>query len=118
MMTPDAKPYRWATGLMDFRKEMSESDVVKSCLHWLLYHGCFVWRNNTGRRGRVSYGLQGSADIIGITPSGKFIGIECKVGKNKPDQEQIAFGGEISTRKGIYMVAYSSHDLEQLRGQL
>jgi predicted RecB family endonuclease len=81
--------------------------------------GCLVWRNTTGQayQGRVIHndGRQvtlaesrvivfglcvGSADIIGITPDGRFLAVEVKAGKDtiKPEQQRFidavqAFGG-------------------------
>ena len=99
--------------------DIPESQVVKSCLHWLLIHGCYVWRNNTGAhqnektKSYIRYGLPGSADIIGLTPSGKFIAIECKSAKGKLKYTQITFGNRILEKNGIYLVARSIDDLER-----
>lgn len=71
--------------------------------------GCMVWRNVTGTayQGRkvhsdgrtitladsrvIVFGLVGSADIIGLTPEGQFIGIEVKAGTDQPSNEQRAW---------------------------
>jgi len=97
---------------------MSETEVVNSCIRWLLLNGCFVWRNNTGayksEGGRfIRYGCKGSPDIIGMTASGRFIGVECKYGKGKLQGTQKAFGEKIVSHGGIYIVAYSIDDLEK-----
>lgn len=50
-----------------------------------------LWRNNTGRRGGVSYGLgRGSADWIGVG-WGRFIAIECKDDDGVVSADQVAW---------------------------
>ena len=116
---PDLKPKR--------RKQefhVPESLIVNTCIRWLWHHGCFVWRNNTGawkpRGGKrpIRYGKPGSPDIIGITPSGRFIGVECKSGKNKINPLQMAFQTDVLLHKGIYITAYSVDDLEAEKGRI
>lgn len=76
-------------------------------------------RNNTGRRGNVSYGLGvGSSDIIGytsvtITPEmvgtkvAVFTAVEVKKLGGKPTLEQLEFNNAISVAGGIAFVADS-----------
>ena len=45
--------------------------------------GIWAWRNNTGRKGDVQFGITGQADITGIV-NGKRLEIEVK----KPGQER------------------------------
>ena len=103
---------------------MSEGDVVNSCLRYLLMQGCYVWRNNTGgykpegSKRYIRYGKKGSADIIGLTSTGRFIAVEAKFGRNKPTTEQLLFGNEIMRRGGIFVVAYSVDDLEAIKDML
>ena len=90
--------------------------MVNSCLRWLLYQGCFVWRQNSGAYKSetgtwVRYGLTGSSDIIGTTPTGRFIAVECKSEKGKATPEQVRFLAEITNRGGIGVVARSVDDL-------
>lgn len=100
---------------MDF---VSESAIVNACMKWLLLHGCYCWRNNSGAykpEGTsrfIRYGLRGSADILGITPSGRFIAVECKQKGNKQTEYQIEFQERITQKSGIYIVAYGTDDLE------
>jgi len=91
----------------------TESQTVKLCLEWLKAHGCYVWRNNTGRRGAVSYGHKGSADIIGVSRRGRLIAIECKTDKGKISPEQEEFGKEINDRFGFYLVVRDIKELER-----
>ena len=97
---------------------MSESQVVQSCIQWLLMKGCFIWRNNTGAHKTeaghyVRFGLKGSPDIIGMTKRGQFVGVEAKYGKNTLSPEQQVFGAKSKEHNGIYIVAYSTDDLEK-----
>lgn len=75
-----------------------------------------VWRNETGAvrkgAGMIRYGLIGSPDIIGIMgPNGKWLGIECKVGKDIQREAQKNFEEMIASRGGIYIVAYNVSDV-------
>lgn len=100
---------------------MSENKVVDSCIKWSFAHGCYVWRNNTGAykpegtNRYIRYGLSGSSDIIGLTQSGRFIGVECKWGKNKLTENQEKFRDRIVGNNGIYVTAYSIDDLEKVK---
>ncbi len=65
--------------------------------------GHYVWRNNTGRRGRVSYGEPGSGDVIGLTRTGLFIGVEIKAQTgDKLSDDQIKFREAIESRRGLF----------------
>lgn len=97
---------------------MSENLVVDACIKWLLLNKYYVWRNNSGayktESGHyVRYGLKGSADILGLTPKGQFIAVECKFGTNKLQLSQEAFRDKVLSCNGIYIVAYSVDDLEK-----
>lgn len=106
---------------------MSEQQLVNAAKNYLMIKGCFVWRNNSGvtrstytdkrgvRRDRMwRSGVRGGADIIGITKTGQFIAIECKIGRNKPTDIQNAFLHEIESRGGITGVIYSLEDLQKI----
>ena len=77
---------------------------------------CRVWRCNTGRllnpqSGRwISFGLKGSADILGILRGGRFLAIETKTPEGRLRPEQRAFRGMILTFGGVYVVARSVAD--------
>lgn len=103
---------------------MSEQKLVNEIKSYLNSQGYFVWRNNSGvtrstytdrrgiRRDRMwRSGVRGASDIIGITPNGKFIAIECKVGYNKPTPHQDLFLNEVKTRGGIAGVVKSLDEL-------
>jgi hypothetical protein len=99
---------------------MSESDVVNTCLKWLLWNGYHAWRHNTGgykpegSKRFIRYGAKGSPDIVAVQPiTGRFVGVECKSRGKTTSPDQKAFGDEITKRGGIYIVAYSVDDLER-----
>jgi hypothetical protein len=105
-----------------------ESDVQKVCLQYLKAADYYIWRNNTrvvnmigagGRYRPISFGFKGSADIIGVTPTGRFLAVECKRplgprgGHNgsKQSDDQIEFEKEVKKRNGIYLMVRSLDDL-------
>ena len=92
---------------------MSESDIQREILAYLKVIRMYHWRNNTGRRGTVSYGFPGSADIIGILPTGHFFGIECKGEHGKQSDKQREFELNINANNGLYILAYSLQDLKK-----
>ena len=61
-------------------------------------------------RGIFSYGLKGSADILGILKDGRFLAIEIKTGKAKQSAVQKNFGAMIQKFGGVYMVCNSSKE--------
>jgi|TARA_Y100000310_G_scaffold110581_1_gene108968 Holliday junction resolvase len=105
---------------------MKEQDLVKLIIDYLLLKGHFVWRNNTGltkakyinkqgiAKNRVwRSGVPGSSDILGISQNGKFIAVECKIGKNRPTEKQQEFLGKIRGHGGYAIVAHSLEDVEK-----
>lgn len=97
---------------------MKESVIQKQimaefgALSWLR-----IWRNNTGalkdQRGQlITYGLKGSADILGIiSPEGRFLAIEVKNERGKQSESQAAFGKMVEAMGGIYILARSVEDV-------
>lgn len=75
-----------------------------------------VWRQNTGRRGRVSYGKAGSGDITGIVfKTGQRLEVECKEGNDKQSEVQKEFENMIKGCGGIYIL---NDDLKTLPAKL
>jgi hypothetical protein len=59
----------------------------------------------------ISYGLKGSADILGIIkPSGKFLAVEIKSGQASQTAQQKAFEKMITDFGGVYILARSADD--------
>lgn len=110
-----AKRVHEATRTPAARSVVGESLVVNECLLSLGGRSdCRVWRNNTGtlkdRNGRpVSYGLVGSADILGIANGGRFLAFECKrpVGGTWSAQQR-AFAKMVERFGGLYALVRSA----------
>ena len=98
---------------------MLERDTLRAIL---LRYGTdprvWVWRNATGNLPwgdgrRLSYGLIGSADILGaLVGSGRMVAIEVKspTGRLRPEQE--AFKRVFTAAGGLYCLARSVADVE------
>lgn len=91
--------------------------LVKQCLLEMTTVGWMVWKNNTGsikaQERFQSYGLKGSADIIGLASDGKFVSIECKTGKAVQNKAQKNFEKAVLKRNGIYKVIRSYEELRE-----
>ena len=94
------------------------TDLINSILLALSKTGKITaWRNETGTARSmdghriIRFGLKGSSDIIGIADSGRFIAIECKLGRDQLREEQINFRRMISGRNGVYIEARSIDDV-------
>jgi hypothetical protein len=71
----------------------------------------------TGEYGqhRIQLAPPGCPDIIGWQKgTGKFIGVECKVGKNKRTPLQELFAQSMIDDNCIYILAYSLSDIEKV----
>jgi hypothetical protein len=93
-----------------------EGSVVKACLDYLAVYGAYVWRNNSGclrdiKKRPVFFGKPGSADIIGVLPGGRFIGVECKSKKGRLSEKQKEFLASIEEMGGLAIVARSVDDV-------
>ena len=100
-------------------KRNTETALVRACLDLLTFCGVLCWRNNTTgvydparKRFRTFQGRKGVSDILGVLPRGKFLAVECKVGKNKLSPEQELFLGDVERYGGIGLVVYELGDLE------
>ena len=75
-----------------------------------------VWRNNTGavktQDGRiVTFGLKGSADIIGLLRGGRFLAIEVKSEIGRQSEQQKNFQKMIESFGGLYILARCVEDV-------
>ena len=77
--------------------------------------GSIFWRNNTGKMpnpkggGFISFGLVGSADILGCY-RGRFVGIEVKTPTGRQSDQQKKFEAAIKRAGGVYVLARSVSD--------
>lgn len=90
---------------------MRESAILHRCMLRLTEVGCRVFRNNVGQLqtpdGRwVRYGLAvGSSDLIGWTPDGKFLAVECKGPRGVVTPEQQRFLDAVNDAGGLGLIA-------------
>ena len=92
---------------------MTETDIQRTILEFLKLIKVPAWRNNTGRRGHVTYGLcTGSSDIIGIY-RGKFLAIEVKVPGKHAEPDQKEFLNIVTGAGGIGFVAHSVDEVRE-----
>lgn len=94
----------------------AHSKLVKACRQYLEMRGCWAQTNTTMARktedGRfLRAGTKGSADILGCTPRGTFIAVECKTGTGRLTKEQQAFRDAIEHLGGIHVVARALDDV-------
>tara|TARA_B100001248_G_scaffold239629_1_gene205017 strand:+ start:1402 stop:1761 length:360 start_codon:yes stop_codon:yes gene_type:complete len=95
--------------------ELLESKYRNRVSAWRNNTGTAFYENKKGSRRRVSYGLKGSSDYIGlIKPTGRFLGIEAKGDDGKQRKEQSQFADMITDYGGIYILAYSADTVEQV----
>lgn len=97
--------------------KQTESSLVKVCLDLLAYEKVFAYRMNSGafkneKGGFYRMGITGAPDIVAVI-SGQYIGIECKVGKNKLSESQFSFGERLVKAGGRYLVIRNLEDLIQ-----
>jgi len=87
---------------------IEENIVQKNIQDYLDLLGIDNHRNNTGRRGKVSYGRKNSGDIYAILPpNGRFMAVEVKRPGEKPTKGQLEYGAEIEKSGAVYIWADS-----------
>ncbi len=90
-----------------------EGAVLHDIQDYLTIHRIYFWRNGVGRRGGVSFGKVGSADILGILPGGRFLAIEVKAPGGKASLEQLEFLANIAKHGGMAFIADSVEIVEK-----
>lgn len=94
----------------------SEANVLNDCIIAISEAGGRVWRNNVGvlkdQTGRpVKFGLcPGSSDLIGLTPDGVFMAIECKTASGRVSDKQRKFIDAVNKMGGRAGVARCAKD--------
>ena len=98
------------------------NNLVNRILILLSSHKCGTfWSNPTGAVKTANghfqrYGLVGSSDIIGISNSGKFVGIEIKTGATSvQSKHQKAFQKMVEMNGGIYYLIRSEEEFDKLK---
>ncbi len=88
---------------------MKESELIKKISDYLKsIPDLFFWKEHGGM-----YGTAGIPDII-ICYRGRFIGLECKVGKNKPTMLQSLTIRRILQAGGYAMIVRTVKEVKQL----
>ena len=97
-----------------------ESVVLAGCLKLMKLYPLdfFVWRNNTGgaRKGAdrwVTFSVSGAPDIIGVTKTGAFIGVETKRPGGRMRESQRDFHARAIHMNCIMFVATSAEELHR-----
>lgn len=102
---------------------LREQNIVDRCIDVLRQRGCYVWRQNSAALPvKDSYGertirctsVNGVSDVIGLTPDGRFVAVECKRGGNGPSGDQQEFLNAVNRRGGLGLIVYDVVDLEQI----
>jgi hypothetical protein len=94
---------------------VTHSDLVNEVTLALSDMGALAWKNATGAlrdaSGRmVRYGCIGSPDVLACL-AGRFVGVECKVGRDRQRTEQRAFAAATERAAGLYILARSVDDV-------
>ena len=94
----------------------TEGELVKACLLYLKAKGIVAWRHNAGGINVGKYfvrlGVIGASDIMGLLPGGRFLGVEAKIGKNKPTPDQTEWQRRINEQGGLAFTIWSVDALE------
>ena len=102
---------------------MKESDIQRLIMLALSEAGCLIWRNNTGVLKNaagipIKFGLcVGSSDLIGLTPTGRFLAVEIKTCKGRATPEQLRFIEAVRSRGGVAGIARSPAEALALLAQ-
>ena len=85
----------------------TEAPILSRILKTLTAMQVFYWRNNSGRKGRVSFGDKGSPDIMGVVSGGRLFGLEVKSPVGKVSEYQLAWAEKLRAKGGYYAVVRS-----------
>lgn len=88
---------------------MKEKDLVKQISNYLItIPDLFFWKEHGGQ-----YGTAGIPDLI-VCYKGRFIGLECKVGKNKPTVLQEVTIRQIVRAGGYALVVRTVDEVKEI----
>ena len=97
--------------------QLSEHEIQTQILELLTKMGIYHFRNNTGRKHNIRFGVVGGSDILGVTNDrckigkGRFLAIEVKNKKHKPSEAQLIFLDMINSNGGLGILARSIDDV-------
>ena len=90
---------------------MKETQLVKQILDFCRMRGLLFYRTQSGMiptptGGLIKMATAGTCDITGCQ-NGKFVAVECKVGKNTQTPSQVEFQRKVEKAGGEYWLVYS-----------
>ena len=93
---------------------MKETQLLKQILDFCRHNDLLFYRTQAGmvktdRGGFMKFGSAGVADITGCV-DGRFIAVECKIGKNKQQLSQSLFEKKVLEKGGEYWLIYNLED--------
>jgi len=97
-------------------KPQPESRLVAACIELLnTIPGVVAWRQSVGaaRVGDrlIRFGKVGMSDIVGwMAPRGRWLAVECKIGRNKPTAPQQEFLDSVNRAGGYGIVVRDTVD--------
>jgi hypothetical protein len=99
-----------------------EKQVQKAILAYLDEQRIFAWRQNVmpftkGGHFYRSSSINGLPDILGVTPTGRFLAIEVKDIKGKQSLSQEVFQKHVEEHGGLYILARSVEDVQIVLNQ-
>lgn len=104
------------------KKDLPEKIIQSNILNYLKIKGIFAWRNqSTGlwdaskklyRKARSIHSLNGTSDVLGVLPDGKFLAIEVKSRTGRATDDQNRFMKMINAMGGVAFIARSIEDVE------
>ena len=110
-----------------------ETRIQNAIMIALSSAGCTIWRNETSgawvgkvihkagdqvtlnNARMITFGLcVGSADLIGMTPAGRFLAVEVKTKSGRASAEQVKFIAHVNSRGGVAGIARNTEDALEL----
>ena len=94
-----------------------ETQIQKDIIEYLHARNIRAWRTNSGKaRYNIKLAPNGTPDIIGYLPGGKFLGIEVKKPGCKPSEEQLKWHADAQEQGCAIIVAHSLDDVVRRLG--
>ena len=100
--------------------ELCEHEIQAQIMELLSKAGIYHFRNNTGRKHNILFGVVGGSDLLGITNDrckvgkGRFLAIEVKNKKYMPTEKQLLFLETINQHGGVGILARSVEDVVKI----
>lgn len=104
------------------KKEPTEKEIENSILAYLQTQKGFFWKNQsvgvwdnvrkTYRKPNNRFHINGTADVLGCLPGGKFIALEVKTKRGRATQNQKDFLQRISVLGGKAAIVKSIDDVK------